>query len=501
MFLLRYLTLSDRIEADTLPENIRDSIWRSLVSLLLVAAITWFCFSVVSVNSTTVALAYLLAVLAVAARWGLFVSTLTAFASMLLFNYYFLPPIRTFTIADPQNWVALFAFLTTAILASNLSNRASKRASEAIQRQQEMERLYELSRSLLLSGTDHPVASQVAHYVAQVFGCDGAVFFDRASGNLYRAGAADIPVPETKLRDSAMQGTEFQDSATGAFTLPVSLGGHGIGSLTMMGGTVSEAAMHAIANLVAIALEKEQAQAIANLAEAARHNEELKSTLLDAVAHEFKTPLTSIKAATSAMLSSNSQTTAQRELLTVIDEEADRLSGMVTEAIQMARIEAGKLRIDKKPVVVEQLIDEILEQSKTALDGRAVKVEIAPDVPLAEADPDMVHLVLRQLLSNAVKYSPPGSAISFRVTAQNGEIVVGIADRGCGIPEADQAHIFDKFYRARDVRAQIPGTGMGLTIARKIVEAHGGKIWVRSQPRQGSEFFFSLPAAQEALVK
>jgi signal transduction histidine kinase len=201
------------------------------------------------------------------------------------------------------------------------------------------------------------------------------------------------------------------------------------------------------------------------------------------------------------MLSSNSQTTAQRELLTVIDEEADRLSGMVTEAIQMARIEAGKLRIDKKPVVVEQLIDEILEQSKTALDGRAVKVEIAPDVPLAEADPDMVHLVLRQLLSNAVKYSPPGSAISFRVTAQNGEIVVGIADRGCGIPEADQAHIFDKFYRARDVRAQIPGTGMGLTIARKIVEAHGGKIWVRSQPRQGSEFFFSLPAAQEALVK
>ena len=481
-------------------EQISNSIWRSLVSVLLVGAITWFCFSVVSVNSTTVALVYLLAVMSVAARWGLFVSTLTAVVAMFGFNYYFLPPIRTFTIADPQNWVALLAFLATAILASNLSNRASRRAREAIQRQQEMERLYELSRALLLTGTDHTIASQVAHHVAQVFGCAGAVFYDRASGNLYRAGAADVPVPETKMRDSAMQGTEFQDAPTGAVTLPVSLGGHGIGSLTMVGGTVSEAAMHAIANLVAIALEKEQAQAVANVAEAARHNEELKSTLLDAVAHEFKTPLTSIKAATTAMLSSNSQTTAQHELLTVIDEEADRLSSMVTEAIQMARIEAGKLHIDKKPVMIEKLIDEIIEQSKTALDGRAVSVQVAPGVPEAEADPDLVHLVLRQLLSNAVKYSPPGSPITFRAESQNGNIVVSVLDRGCGIPEADQTHIFDKFYRAREVRTQIPGTGMGLTIARRIVEAHGGKIWVQSRPRQGAEFFFSLPAAKQAVA-
>ncbi len=475
--------------------------WRSALAVLLVGAITWVCFSLVLVNATTAALAYLLAVLAVAARWGLFVSTVTSIVAMCCFNYFFLPPIRTFTISDPQNWVALFAFLATAIVASQLSNRASKRAGEAIQRQQEMERLYELSRALLLSATDQPMATQVAHHVARVFGCQGAVFYDRASGSRYGAGPLDIPVPDGKMRDSALQGTEFQDPDSGATTLPVSLGGHGIGSLTIMGGTVSEAAMHAIANLVAIALEKEQAHAAANLAEAARHNEELKSTLLDAVAHEFKTPLTSIKVATSSMLSSGSQSTAQRELLTVIDEETDRLSDMVTEAIQMARIEAGKLRIDKKPVRVEKLIQEIIEQSKTALDGRAVVVKVDPGTPLAEADPDMVHLVLRQLLSNAVKYSPPGSAITFQVQTHDGEVAVGVADQGCGIPEAEQEHIFDKFYRARNVRTQIPGTGMGLTIARKIVEAHGGSMWVRSQLRQGSEFFFSLPAAREAVAQ
>lgn len=420
---------------------------------------------------------------------------------MLCFNYFFLPPVRTFTISDPQNWVALFAFLATAIIASQLSNRASRRAAEAIHRQQEMERLYELSRALLLSGADQPVATQVAQHVARVFGCRGTVFYDRASAQLYRAGAVDVPVPDSKLRDSAMQGTEFQDFETGVTTLPVSLGGHGIGSLTMMGGTISEAAMHAIANLVAIALEKEQAQAAANLAEAARNNEELKSTLLDAVAHEFKTPLTSIKAATTAMLSSNSQTASQHELLTVIDEETNRLADMVTEAIQMARIEAGKLSIDKKPVRVEQLVHEILEQSRTALDGRAVAVQVAPGLPPADADPDLVHLVLRQLLSNAVKYSPPGSAITFHLEVKQAEIAVGIADHGCGIPEAEQQHIFDKFYRARNVRTQIPGTGMGLTIARRIVEAHGGTMWVHSQPRQGAEFFFSLPLAREAVAQ
>jgi two-component system sensor histidine kinase KdpD len=201
------------------------------------------------------------------------------------------------------------------------------------------------------------------------------------------------------------------------------------------------------------------------------------------------------------MLSGNSQSTAQRELLTVIDEETDRLSDMVTEAIQMARLEAGKLRIDKKSVTLETLIREIIEQSKTALDGRTVAVNVDADLPPADADPDMVHLVLRQLLSNAVKYSPPGSAITFRVQARDGEIAVGIADQGCGIPEVEQEHIFDKFYRARNVRAQIPGTGMGLTIARKIVEAHGGTMWVRSRPKQGSEFFFSLPAVREAVAE
>jgi two-component system sensor histidine kinase KdpD len=248
-------------------------------------------------------------------------------------------------------------------------------------------------------------------------------------------------------------------------------------------------------------LEKERAQAAANRSEAARHNEELKSTLLDAVAHEFKTPLTSIKAATTAMLSTDSKDPSQQELLTVINEETDHLSEMVTEAIQMARIEAGKLRIDKKPVVMADLIASLLSQAKPSLEERSVQVEIAPGVPPANADPDLVHLVLRQLLSNALKYSSPDSPLVFRVEAANDEVIVSVIDHGCGIPEYDQSHIFDKFYRARDVRGRVPGTGMGLAIAREIVQAHSGRIWVHSRPRQGSEFAFTLPVFHEAEAK
>jgi two-component system sensor histidine kinase KdpD len=459
-------------------------------------SITWFC-SWLKVNATTVAFAYLLAVLAIAARRGLAESVIASVAAALCFNYYFLPPIGTFTIADPLNWVALFAFLVTAIVASHLSDSARKRTREAIDRQQEMERLYELSRSLLLNPAEQPMAAQIAQQVARIFGCEGISFYDRKADRVFRAGPKDIP--EGKLKVAATQNTEFQDSEARTILLPVSLGGHSIGSMSVMGGQVSEAALHAIANLSAIALEKASAQAAATRAEAARQHEELKSTLLDAVAHEFKTPLTSIKAATTTLLSTDSRNTTERELLTVIDEETDRLSEMVTEAIHMARIDAGKLRLDKHPLSVRSVIEEVLAQLKPLLEDRRVDISSSDVSALVNADPEMIRLVLRQLLSNALKYSPPGSPLTIHVSVENDSVEVGVADRGCGMSDEEQARIFDRFYRAPTVRDRVPGTGMGLTIARAVIEAHGGRMWVHSRMGHGSEFFFSLPVSQVAV--
>lgn len=472
----------------------RHTALKVVISLALVAAETWFFARAIHVNSTTVALAYLLLVLGIAARWGLIESVVASLAAVLFFNLCFLPPVGTLTIADPQNWVALFAFLITSIVASQLSASIRKRAEEALRRRQEMEQLYELSRALMLSTGDQTMASQLAGLIVRIFDFGGLAFYDHETGQVYRAGIYEVPLSDSRLQDAATQGTDFHDSALHLTILPVRLGGRTIGSLGLLGGSISEAALHAVANLAAIVLERHRAQAVASRAEAARQNEELKSTLLDALAHEFKTPLTSIKAATTAMLSSGAPDHSQQELLTIVAEETDRLNDLVTDALQMARIEAGDVKIEKRPLDLDAAIRSVLVQFRNDLEDRQIEIP-TPTMPLVSADPDLLSLVLRQLLGNALKYSPPGSPLKIRTEMAEDTVIVGIADQGPGIPEPERSRIFDRFYRGGAARKRIPGTGMGLSIARDIIEAHGGRIWVESRSGGGAEFRFSVPLA------
>lgn len=464
-------------------------------ALALIAAITFVYFRLLSVNSTTVALSFLLAILAVATAWGLLEAVVASVAAMLCFNYFFLPPAGALTIADPQNWVALFVFVVTSIVASQLSASAKRRASEATLRQHEMERLYALSRGLMLLDNRSAAASQVSYQIAQVFELPGVALFDREHDRVYRAGPHDVPVSHAKLRDAAVQGTAFHEVAANISILPVSLGGAPIGSLAIDGGAISDTALHAIANLAAIAVERARAQELATRAEVARQNQELKSTLLDALAHEFNTPLTSIKAAASAMSAENGA--PQNELLTVIEEETDRLSSLVTESMQIARIEAGNVRLEKRPHGVAELVSSALRRLKLLLEDREVRRELSDDLPAVLADAELVGLALRQLVTNALKYSNPESPLMIRARAGEDGVIISVKDYGPGIPEAELARIFDRFYRVPDRAARIPGAGMGLTIAREIVSAHGGRIWVESHPGQGSEFFFTLPSAEK----
>ena len=470
---------------------------RVLAALGLVAAITFLCSQLLPFNATTTGFVYLVAILMIATAGGLVESTIASFAAMLCFNFYFLPPIGTLTIANPENWVALFAFLGTSLTASQLSARAKRRTKEAVARQHELEKLYSLSRALLLTDLTRPVANQIVQCVAQAFEFSAVGLYDRTSNEIYRAVEGNWPAIDNQLRDVALQSTFVRDDKTGFIITPIRLGGQPIGSLAILDSSLSDAALNSLLNIVAIGLERALSQEAVNRAEIARQSEELKSTLLDEIAHEFKTPLTSIKAVVTDLLSepANESRQHQRELVSIADEGLDRLSTLVTEAIQLARIEGGTFRLNRGMHSSLSLTSAALRQMKSLTDGREIKLSVADELPPVWVDADLIQMVITHLLDNALKYSPSSSPISIAAQAENGHVIISVADRGPGIPEEEQPRLFEHFYRGKG-HGSLKGSGMGLAIAREIVAAHGGQIWVVSQPGHGSEFRFSLPIAK-----
>jgi two-component system, OmpR family, sensor histidine kinase KdpD len=469
---------------------------RILASLVLIAIVTALSFRLVPVNEITAGFLYLVAILLIATAAGLVESTVASIAAMLCFNYYFLPPVNTLTISDPRNWVALFAFLTTSLTASQLSARAKRRTREAIDRQNEIERLYSLSRALLLTDATRPIAKQIVEQIAQTFEFPAVALYDRSSSQIYRAGFDDAATIDAGLKDAAIRSEFSRNEQTGLTITPIRLGRQPIGSLALRGASLSDAALQSLVNLVAIWLERALSEETVNRAEVARRSEELKSTLLDAIAHEFKTPLTSIKAVTTDLLSdpANPLERHQRELISIADEGADRLSTLVTQAIQLARIEGGKFQLNRGIHFPSSLVSAALRQTKSLTDGREIKVCIGEELPVVSVDAELVQLVIAHLIDNALKYSPRGTPISIGARASDSRVEIYVADRGAGISEEEQSRIFDKFYRGAKEQ-HLKGTGMGLAIAREIIRAHGEEIRVKSKPGEGSEFSFSLPPA------
>ena len=359
------------------------------------------------VNSTTVALALLLAVLVIAARMESGPALVASVLAMLCFNFFFLPPFGTLHISDPENWVALAAFLLTAIIAGQLSTRARRRAEEAEAGRLEIERLYEELR--------------------------GA--FERASH-----------------------------------------------------------------------------------AEALRQSEKLKSALLDAVTHDIRTPLTSIKASVTTLLDElhgktyDGQAVAlgaesKREMLEVIDEESDRLNRFVEGLIELARIEAGELRLRLRWGAVDEVVAAALARAEPLTRNHRIKVELEDELPVARVDPHAVAEVVYTLVDNAAKYAPSGTVIRVVAGRAEGEMIrIAVEDEGRGISPDLRERVFDKFFRAtRDGDAggvhSPAGTGMGLAIARGIVEAHGGRIWVEGCTEGvGARVVFTLPIGDEEVV-
>jgi two-component system sensor histidine kinase KdpD len=470
-----------------------------LLAPAIVGAISLICYGVYGVNATTAGFAYLLGILGIATVWGLIEALVACCAAILCFNYFFLPPIGRLAIADPANSLALLAFLVTAVVASHLSDRAKKEAQTAKLRQRESDLLYSLSRAILLAQNPAVVGSQTAQNVAEIFAVNSVVLYDIASGGMFRGGTQALAGIESQLKQAASRGLAIDNARAGLVIAPVKMGDRTIGSLALSGISLSEGALQALLNLVAIALERVRTQEATNRAEAARQSEEFKSTLLDAITHEFKTPLTSIKAASTSILTDTPAPNAHvRELASVIDDEADRLNLLVTDAVRMAHIDASKIQLERQTVSVKEFVDHVLAEFGPRLEDRGLQLGVSGDLPCVSADPDLASLALRQVIDNSLKYSSPSAPLQVAADAGPTEVTIRVRDEGPGIPDLERDRIFDRFYRRLPVKNLVPGSGLGLYIAREIIRAHGGELWLADSTGSGSEFCLTLPRQQKA---
>lgn len=466
-----------------------------MIATFVVAIITYVYLKLFRVNPTTVGLTFLLAVLILSASWGLRYATFTALLATVAYNYFFLPPVGHLTIADPQNWIALAAFLITAVIASELSDRARREALNANRRRHDVERLYAFSQQLLAIDNVLELLNAIPRQVVQTFGATAAgMFLTSRSKTYYSDLAAQGLIEDEGLRATAGRGEPVSDEATGVYFAPLRLGTRSVGSVGVVGGLLSGEVLEAVGSLIAIAVERAGAMEELSRTEAVRQSEKLRTVLLDSVTHEFRTPLTSILASAKALLSENQlDEDSRKELLTIIDEEGERLNRLVGEAAEMAQLDAHQVELHLRPNQIRDAVDGVLEESARNLQGHPIDLSIPDRLPDIRMDLKRIQEVLAHLLDNAAKYSPAGTPIHISAEVRNNSLVTSVADHGPGIDEFEQGMIFDKFYRGRGQRSLIHGTGMGLAIVKAIVEAHHGQIGVTSQLGHGSVFSFSLP--------
>jgi two-component system sensor histidine kinase KdpD len=466
-------------------------------------------------NATTIALAYLLVTLFVASLGDLSVAVATSVIATLCFNYFFLPPVGTFTIADPHNWIALVSFLIVSTVASRLSASAQARAQEALDRRNELTRLFDLTRDILLTTEQEGALAAIARHVARRFELDRVAIAvpsrdgwhvhqggaDNAAlnpGDLDRAFAASAGVMEFDARTRAYGGHREVGSESGPLTLaPIRIGSRTIGLLATGGRPLEPGTRDAVAGIVAIALERSQFLEERRGAELAQQRAELSSALLASLSHDLRTPLTAIRTAVSNLDSSSLPEDARREQARVAAAELDRLTRLFDEILDMARIESGTVQPQRTWTTPAEVVEAAVSHAAPWLAGRDVRIE-ARDDEAVEIDPRLVSSALGHLLENAGRYAPSGP-IEVRGWADDQGLRVDVRDQGPGLQPHELERLFEPFYRGELFRNRMPGTGMGLAITRGLVAADGGHVWAENLQPTGACFSIAVPARRRVI--
>jgi two-component system sensor histidine kinase KdpD len=435
----------------------------------------------------------------VAATCRLWVALLTSVVAMLCVNYFFLPPIKTLTIADPENWVALVAFLTVSFVASNLSFVARTRTNEAVARRDEVARLFDLSRDIfLLTDSDETIAP-LANLIARRFALNYVAICLPQGENDWRiaeGGSLMLTLDPTGLA-AAMADPDSHGSMDIAGHLvrlvPLRFGARAVGLLATAGRPIEAGALDALGGVAAIAVERAQFLTERKATDLSRRSEELKSALLASLAHDLRTPLTAIRVAATNLQASWPNDEERREQSALVLTEVGRLTRLFQNILEMARIDAGTIDAELRWVHPSEIVAAAREQVGDTLARHQLRADADSD-RLVRVDPRLTATALAHLLENAAQYTPPGSAVEVTAAATDSGLTVRVRDRGPGIAAQDLPHIFERFYRGAEAKSHLSGTGMGLSIAQGMLAAERGRISVERCSDGGTQFTVVVPA-------
>jgi two-component system sensor histidine kinase KdpD len=521
-----YVTSGEPGEERPAPPRIpkRSSRWTSYAKALAVVAVATIVCSFMTrrFESTNIVMVYLLGTVLVAARFGRGPSLMAAILSVSLFDFLFVPPKYSFAVSDTQYMITFAVMLTTAFLISHLTARGKRQASVARQRERRAAELYALSRELARRRTIDEIARFLVRHVLASIDGEAAVLLPDADGKIQdpehfcdrgtpraASSANRYPVPGNDLgiaqwaydhRKKAGLNTDTLASAS-AIYLPLNALKRCIGVLGLRPSDPRQlqipeqmGLVEALINQAAVAMERVQLAEAAQESDLKVESERLRNVLLSAISHDFRTPLATIIGSASTLRDSEAALgdARRRALLDTLMHEAERMNRLVGNLLDLTRFSEGHIELRRDWVAIDELVGAVLARLSGVLASHPVSLHLPPEPPLVRGDEVMLEQVLSNLLENAARHTPAGTAVEISAGAAGDALEVAVRDHGPGFPAGEETRVFEKFHQARPESAQ-SGFGLGLAICKAIVEAHGGTITADNAPGGGAEFRFTLP--------
>jgi two-component system sensor histidine kinase KdpD len=463
-----------------------------ILSLAGIVGCTWISFWL-GQSLGSAGFLYLVFVVLAAVYGGFWQATLVSVVAVACLDYFFDDPKFSFTVGSLSNWVELGAFEFTALVISQLSNRANLRALEAVAERRETARLYQTARQILLLESTSDPGSSVPSLIRETFDLRRVVLYDSVSGKVHESGESTSEEVIQKIRTADIGDADTFDTVEKTWFCTLRLGAQTAGGLALCGTEMGQLTATALASLAAIALERARATERQYHAEAARQAEQLRTAVLDALAHQFKTPLTVIRTASSGLPAAGGLSQLQTELVSLIDQEAKKLNDLASRLVGAQALDSTEFAPQPEPLLLSRLMKAAIQELDRQPDRDRFQIVTPAEETPVFADRELILTALAQLIDNALKYSLSGSPIHVGFVVEETDVVLTVRSQGLVVAAADSERIFERFYRAPGAQDCSAGTGLGLSIVKSIAADHQGHVWAQGEADYGTVFSLSLP--------